>query len=111
VILGLLTHNVIEPATQLSVDRPGPTAMFSRIIRAASLQQFRAVPQRPQLPRAILLSNQRRTFLGQPSGAEADKAQEMMSRFMQSEEWKKIAAHPPAVDSIQKFMEVVKGKG
>ncbi|KAH6915161.1 RNA polymerase III transcription factor IIIC subunit-domain-containing protein [Coprinopsis sp. MPI-PUGE-AT-0042] len=84
--------------------------MFSRILRAASLRQFRSVPQRPQLARAVLF-NQRRTFLGQPSGQDGDKAQEMMSRFMQSEEWKKIAGHPPAVEAIQKFMEVVKGKG
>ena len=42
---------------------------------------------------------------------DADKAKDMMNRFMQSEEWQKIAAHPPAVAAIQKFMETVKGKG
>ncbi|KAG2013885.1 hypothetical protein CC2G_010750 [Coprinopsis cinerea AmutBmut pab1-1] len=93
-----------------------------RVLRTASIRQFSTIPHRTsqvqqQIPRIVC---QRRTFWKSSPSPPADdkttqeaqkKAVELANELAQSPEWKKLAAHPPALKAIEQFVEILKEKG
>ncbi|TFK27097.1 hypothetical protein FA15DRAFT_702315 [Coprinopsis marcescibilis] len=84
----------LQAASRLSTHRPSP------LLRVVPAQRCRTFWGGPKPESTSDVQNEVN-----------DKAKEIMAKFVQSEEWKKIAQHPPAVEAIQKFMNVIGSKG